>query len=211
MYIGAGDHKIIMSIKINGATSNANAEVDAISKALRVTLYDVNGVAIGPRATYDAASSAFTPGATPTDVFTLTGSGTKTIRVTRIRVSGIQTTTGNNAFFLIKRSSANTGGTSASVTAVPRDSTNAAATGTVLQYTANPTLGGTIGSVRCSRLFTPAAAAVAASDTIIWDFDDFQTGPVILRGTGQVLAVNFNGAALPAGLSLLCSITWTEE
>lgn len=200
-----------MSIKINGATSNVDAEVDATSKALRVTLYDINGVAIGPRATYDASSTSFTPAATPTDVFTITGSGTKTVRVTRIRVSGIQTTTGNNAFFLIKRSTANTVGTSASCTAIQRDTNNAAATATVLQYTANPTLGNTTGTVRASRLLNPAAAAVVNSDTIIWDFDDLQSGPVILRGTAQVLAVNFAGAALPAGLALLCSVTWTEE
>lgn len=41
---------------------------------------------------------------------------------------------------------------------------------------------------------------------------DHQTGaPITLRGVAECLAVNFNGAAVPAGLNLLITIYWTEE
>src|SRR4051794_24211894 len=47
-----------------------------------------------PKATYSASQLLFTPAATPTDVFTITGSASKTIRVTRIEVTGLATTAG---------------------------------------------------------------------------------------------------------------------
>jgi len=199
-----------MSIKINDATTNVDAEVDSVSRALRVTIYDVNGVAFGPRYTYDAATAAFTPGATPQDVFTIQGSNTKLIRVTRIRLTSVQNTAGINSWFLVRRSSANTGGTSTVITVVPRDSTQTAGTATARSYTANPTAGTLVGSIRSTKLLSPAPASVA-NDSLIWDFDDIQTNPVVLVNANETIAINFNGAALPAGLSLHCSVTWTEE
>lgn len=162
------------------------------------------------KTTYSAVVNNLTPPATPTDMVTITGSATRTIRILKVEISTLQTTAGINTFFLIKRSTADTSGTSASVTAIPHDSGDAAATATVLSYTANPTLGTTIGTVRASKLLTPASTTTQ-SGVYVWDFDDLNGKPVILRGTSQVLAVNFNGAALPSGLNVNCSIEWTEE
>jgi len=199
-----------MSVKIAGATSNVEAEVDSASRALRVTLYDINGIAVGPRYTYDAATFAFTPGATPQDVFTISGSNTKIIRITRIRMSGVQNTAGINSWYLLRRSSLNTGGISTVVTAVSRDSTQPSATAIIRQYTANPTAGTSVGLVRSGKLLIPAANSLA-SDNLIWDFDDIQTNPLVLSNDNELIAINFNGVALPAGLSIHCVITWTEE
>jgi len=160
---------------------------------------------------YAACVNSLTPPATPTDMATITGSATRTIKVTRVVFSSTQTTAGINTFFLVKRSTANSGGTSASVTAVPLDSTNPAATATVLSYTANPAaLGTAVGNVRASKLITPAPASLQNPEWI-WEFDLLNTQPVTLRGTTQVLALNFNGAALPAGLNVNVAFHWTEE
>ena len=54
------------------------------------------------KTSYSAATGAFTPPATPTDMFTITGSATRTIRVISIELSSTQTTAGVNTFFLVK-------------------------------------------------------------------------------------------------------------
>jgi len=97
--------------------------------------------------TYSAAIGALVTAGAATDIFTITGSATKTIRITRIRIGGNSTTATWHIFLGIKRSTANTGGTSTVLTRVPHDSLNAAATATIRAYTANPTLGTTVGTL----------------------------------------------------------------
>lgn len=158
---------------------------------------------------YCATSSAFTPGATPQDVFTLTGSGTKTISIRRVYLAGISSTGNVAAFFLRKRSTANSGGTSSIVTAVPRDSNNAAATAVARQYTSNPTAGTLVGDVWAGYISCPSTGVSSAGSgfTVI---ELAPNNPIILRGTSQVLALNFNGSALPAGTTLLVTFEWVE-
>lgn len=163
------------------------------------------------KATYVAASTQFSPVATATDVVTIFGSATKTIRILSVALSSVQTTAGINTWFLIKRSTANTAGTSAAITKVPLDSFYSAATATTLQYTVNPTTGTAVGNVAVTRVLSPAAASVAAAD-YTWDFTlGANLAPVVLRGTGEGLCLNFNGAAVPVGLSINVTITWIEE
>lgn len=160
--------------------------------------------------TYTAVAAAFTPPATPTDMVTLTGSATRTIRITRIEFTSTQTTAGVNTIFLVKRSTANSAGTSTALTAVSHDSSNSAATATALSYTANPTLGTTVGNIRATRVLSDAITSVSP-DVQLWEFNTLTSQSIVLRGTSQVLAINFNGAALPAGLSVTAAIEWTEE
>lgn len=215
-----------MSIIIKSGASANTMTVDSTGAA-RTTIYDTGGDAAlvttagalnvnlaestVTKLTYSAVVNNLTPPATPTDMVTITGSATKTVRVLRVELSTTQTTAGINTFFLVKRSTANSAGTSASATVIPHDSTNAAGTATVLSYTVNPTLGNTIGNIRASKLLTPAPASVQFG-IYQWDFDGRTGGQgIVLTGTSQVLALNFNAAALPAGLNVNCTITWTEE
>jgi len=200
----------------SGATTD-QWTIDATSKAGRVTIYDTAGRDLSPqsKATYSATSGAFTPPATPTDMSCIFGSASKTIRVLSCVVSGTQTTAGINMFFLVKRSTANTGGTSSTLTQVPLDANSAAGTATnVLSYTANPTLGSTVGNVRAERILCPALASVVAPvgiDLLGFSQNSLIDQPVTLRGSTQGLCVNFNGAALPAGLSMAVEWVWIEE
>lgn len=155
-----------------------------------------------------AASAPFTPGATPQDVFSITGSATRIVTVTKIALSTVQTTAGMNAWALVKRSTANTGGTSGTVVAVPTNDAFPAATAVVRQYTANPTLGTLIGNVWTGRVPSPAPATVLA-DTLMTPLNDRQS--IVLTGTTDVLALNLAGVALPAGLSVQAYVYWTEN
>jgi predicted outer membrane repeat protein len=157
--------------------------------------------------TYSAAAN-IVPAATATDVFTLTGQGTRITRIRQIILSFDATAaTSDVKVSLIKRSTANTGGTSSAVTAVPHDSTNAAALSTVLAYTANPgALGTTVGNIE-----TIFMGADAANENAIFQYGG-STGDqsIVLRSTSEVLAVNLEGAALPAGLVVRCKVKWSE-
>jgi hypothetical protein len=161
-------------------------------------------------ATYSAAATNIAPAATPTDVFTIYGSASKTVKVQRILVTGTQTTAGLVTVVLAKRSTTNTGGTSTSTTAVPNDSNNAAATATCLSYTANPTSTGTlVGNVYSAKILINKPADTTSN--IIDLIPSAMFGqPIVLRGTSQGLAVNFNSVTLTGG-SVSCTIVWTEE
>lgn len=156
---------------------------------------------------YRATSAPFTPGATPQDVFTITGSATRLVRVTAFGICTVQTTAGINSWLVNKRSTANTAGTSTAVTRVPNKTSHPAATATVLQYTANPTAGTLVGSIWSGRVVSPAPASVGVC--VGRDLDYSRYG-IELVGVGEVLAWNFGGAALPPGLSVQAVVGWEE-
>jgi hypothetical protein len=158
---------------------------------------------------FTAASAPFSPGATPQDVFTITGSATRRVQVTRFGISTVQTTAGMNAWLVVKRSSANTGGTSVLVTAVPLDDSYPAATATVRSYTANPTAGTLVGTIWSGRIASPAPATALAGT--IQDVSADRGGSITLTGTTDVLAWNLNGVALPPGVSVQAYVSWTEQ
>ena len=162
--------------------------------------------------TYSAVVTGLVPAASATDFFTITGSATKAVRVRSVGCTGTSTAAGALAVTLIERSAADTGGTSTAPTAVPLDSTDAAATATVAAYTANPSaLGTSIGAVTSGLLMTIAPASASLNGVgFSYRPDDVNQTPT-LHGTGQVLAVNAGGASFTSGASLTCRVTWTEE
>jgi hypothetical protein len=164
----------------------------------------------GRKATY-SATAVFSPTVTAaTDVFTITGSATKTVRVTKLTVFGTETTAATQIVEILKRSTANSGGTSAASTAVPHDSNSSAATATVLSYTANPTtLGTLLATIRTGRPFF-GSGATPQDPSSTYVFGDVNEQAIVLRGTGQVLAVSLNSASI-VGVSLRCWVEWTEE
>lgn len=152
----------------------------------------------------------FTPYATPTDVVGIVGSATKLVKIQKIYLSGTQTTAGINKWYLIKRSTADTGGTPSAITAVKLNSLNATAGATVQKYTAAPTTGTLVGNVRVVSALAPAPASVSPGDICIFD-GTLACQPIELRGVAEELDLNFAGAAVPAGLSIGVTIVTTEE
>lgn len=159
------------------------------------------------QATYSAAFNV-AAAASATDFALISGSATKTIYITKAIITGIQTTAGLADILLIKRSTADTGGTSTAQTAIPHDSADAAASASVLAYTANPAaLGTPVGSIR--RAFLPVAgAASVVNPVVVFDFGD-KGKPIILRGIAQQLAINLNGVTLVGG-SFDINFEWYE-
>jgi len=212
-----------MSISIVSGASSDVQTVDATSKAARVTLYDSAGreTSSQGKQTFGIASN-FTPAATPTDLVIIEGSSTKTVRVVSMVIGTTNTAAGSQAFFLIKRSAADTTGTFVSAgTPVPFDSNNAASTvNRVGHFTANPgALGTAVGTINQVRAASPVAIpATWAGIRELGDVEMMPWGPVskldqpiVLRGVAQTLAINFNGTALVAGQTHIYRIIWIEE
>jgi hypothetical protein len=164
----------------------------------------------GQKPTYAAAFIGLVPAASPTDVLTITGSATKTVKITSLRVT-VSTTAGSGILFnanLVKRSTADSAGTSTTATNVPYDSNSAAATATVKGYTANPTLGTAVGPVRAIRY--AATPASVPNQEVFMEFGTRPAQTVVLRGTSEQLCLNFGGTSITGGIADI-SIEWTEE
>jgi hypothetical protein len=207
-----------MPIKIIEATSGTDLKSFSVGseKIGTTTLVNSSGVEIFPLSdtrseNVYATTFQVTPPATPTDIITIVGSSTKTIRVKYIYINTIQTTAGINQFFLIKRSTDNTGGTSTNSTIVPNSSLFPSPTCTIRQYTANPTtLGTSVGNIRNMMIVSPAVASLINGIIEIDLTNKGNHNGIDLIGLSQVLSINFGGAALPAGLSVRGSIVFSE-
>jgi hypothetical protein len=163
------------------------------------------------KATYRYESVANVPAATPTDVLVLQGSATKTLKVKRVVLSGESTAAAQMTVSLIRRSAADTAGTSTSPTPAKADNSDAAPTGVIKLYTANPTgLGAAVATIVSRRLgLNPTGGLPAAP--VEMSFGVRNDEPIVLRGAADFLAINLGGAAVPAGGKIDIAIEWTEE
>lgn len=166
------------------------------------------------RSTYTAGILALVPAASATDIITLTGSATTTVRVVYSACSGISTAAGTTPLVALTRSTADTGGTSSTITPVSNDPNNPAPTAVLKSYTANPgALGTLVANGRAGWLTTGTAASSGLqAGPLEWSFGDEQSDQeIVLRGATAQFALNSNGVSWPAGTSLYCSVSWTEE
>jgi hypothetical protein len=164
--------------------------------------------------TFSAVSPNFAPGATPEDVFEVIGATDVFMRVLRMGIATIQTTAGNNLWYIRKRSTLNSGGTPVVVPPIPHDSDDSAPNGTSNHYTLAPTADGTlVGDVWGGRVNSPAAATAGVGGLIGVEVDFIRMfgKPIVLRSASQSIAWSFNNVALPAGLTCIAYATWTEE
>lgn len=173
----------------------------------------ISAVGIIAKATYSASFTALAPAASATDFATITGNANTTVKVTHVDCTGIATTEGIATVELLTRSTANTGTAAANPVAVPHDSNDAASQAAVATYTTNPSVLGTlVGPIRYGKLLLPlATSTVTIPSPVSWDFGNFGSEPIVLRGATAVLALNGAAATFPAGTALSCSFTWTEQ
>jgi hypothetical protein len=161
--------------------------------------------------TYKYSSLGNTPAAAPTDIFTITGSATKVVRVTKIVISGAATTAGDLNPLIIRRSAADTGGTSTAPALLARDTLNTAATAVLALYTVSPTgLGTVVGTVDSCRLFLQVVTA-GPPDVCGFTYGINDDQLMTLRGPTDILAVNFAGATLPSGATVDIDVELTES
>lgn len=164
--------------------------------------------------TYTASIAALTPAASATDIFTITGSATKTIWIRSFGCTGTSTAAASQIVSAFIRGVVDTSGTSTAPTVMNLDSADPAGTATVAAYTANPTIAstGTFGIVATGLLTTVAPASVNSGAGLF--FQENSTDlirPITLHGTSQQLALNLGGASIASGGSLTCTVTWTEH
>lgn len=170
----------------------------------------------GYRATYTAGLTNYTPFASTTDILTISGSATKTIRIWKIHISGSNPSS-NILYdvYLIRRSALNTGGTPTTQTAVKHDTLNPTATAVVTSYATAPTLGASAGTLNQSMLFVSTLSKGGDTPVQPMNYVEFKFGengrcqPLTLRGVNEAIAINFNGVTINANLEV--DIEWTEE
>jgi hypothetical protein len=167
----------------------------------------------GRRATYRASTSITPIAASAEPLFLVTGSSTKTVRITRLKVS-VYCTTGTAlpaTLTLIKFSSI-TGGTPAALTKVPIDSNSAAATATVATYAGGlPTANTPVGNVEIGFLqwVTGGAAVAQPTSTIDWDFGSKNGSAIVLRGTSQFLGFELSSIGTTPIMQI--TVEWVED
>lgn len=171
-------------------------------------------VTLSENETYSAVATSVAVAASPTDIFTITGSASKVIRVKRVAVSATATSDANALVSLVKRSTANSGGTATTRTRVPHDNLNNPVTAVVRSYTANPTLGTSVGIIDAHTVPIGVVAPSSNNPTASNQHELFQSSAkgqdIVLRGTGDVLAINLNATTIAGGL-FHCSVEWSEE
>lgn len=196
----------------SGATSDL-LTVDPTSKAIFASRYQTSELLwMESYNIYSAVQIKTGASGFASDNFSIYGSGTKTISVLRI-LFGISSEAGSDfsqTIAIIKRSTANSGGTPTTLTNVPLDSNEPAATATVTKYSGNPTLGTTVGTVwrgkvQCGQLGDAGIDSAAISFNV--DFVKMFGKPVLLRGSNQGLGLNFGSNALQ---DCQASFIWAE-
>ena len=171
------------------------------------------------KTTYSAAFIGLVPAASATDVICLAGSATKTVKLIGVRLSGSAGTLVSLPITLVRRVSADTGGTAGSTTAnpantiSPRDTNNATATAVPIAYTANPTIVDTAPTyLDSAELTLPVTSAGTSITPLVFDYERVSnlTQPVTLRGVAAQACLNFNAVSVSSGV-LNGTLTWTEE
>lgn len=161
-------------------------------------------------ATYSAGAASYTGYASPTDFFSIKGSATKTISIINIRLSGYATANNNIPVALLKRSTADTGGTPTTLTNVPLDSIFPTATATIVTYAAAPTVGTLVGALCACQVELPSTSGVGGT-IMEWNFNRNGASPLVLRGANEMVALNAYGVSFPAGTNLNITVTWIEQ
>ncbi len=162
----------------------------------------------GSKATYSVGVKAFTPVATATDFWTIVGSATKTGRLLRLKITGVANAAISEDIQLIKRTTANSGGTAAQPAIMQHDSNDAAPTCVVNTYSVNPTTGTGAGVGRSEKL---NLGVTGSAGSIEWDWTTRNGKGLVLRGIAEAYCLNYGGAAIPAGMLIDIDCEFSEE
>jgi hypothetical protein len=187
----------------------AQAQVPGVNSALN-TVFTLTYDNSTMKPTYSATGTG--PIATnSTDVCSLGGSATKTIKVRRIILSGGATAVVTDPVAIIKRGTALNNAGSAVMAQIAYDSANSAGTATLAEFysTAPATLGTVVGMI-ADPYFTYSNYTTGISNGSQQLYYGEFGSPIVLRGVLQSINVNHNASA-PAGAFITCTFEWTEE
>lgn len=139
----------------------------------------------------------------------MTGSATMTIRIKKI-LMWAQCATKFFAELTLGRATAVSGGTPNAMTAGKHDKTFPAATATIQNYTAAAVAGTGFTAFDGRILGISAPSASMICQPCEWDWCLNNDGPMVLRGTGDVLKIYNNTLTLGTG-TYGCMVEWEED
>lgn len=146
------------------------------------------------------------------DTLVLSGNASNVVRVTRVEAApGAETTAASDVIVtVLKRTTADTGGTAAAQTPAQYDSASAPSASVLNLYSAAPTPGTGI-QIRGGALYKAISGTpTIEQNPIQWQFgDDGAHAPVVLRGIAQQVAINLSAPF--TGGSAVLTIEWTES
>lgn len=151
------------------------------------------------------SASATQAQASAGDVFVLPGNATNTVYITRVILSCEQTTAGLVTLQILKRSTADTSGTSSNITVVPDDSKYSAGVSVPKAYSVVPTTGTLIGALDSNYLGCMATGTAASNDIYVMDR---RSKPIPLHGTAEQLVVSVPAAT---GGTYAVKLEWYEQ
>ena len=193
-----------------------NTTIPALTAAQTVAIQtDVTGAQAvnteGRKQTYRVGVVAFTPIASATaPTISITGSATKTVRITRI-VFSASAATGTISDVQLRRYSALSGGTANSQAAnvAKMDTNNAAQTAVVNQWSAAATTATSAGILNAKRYELVTAAVSVQPGEIEWKSGDDNGQAFVLRGTGDFIGLMISAVGTTPLAD--CWVEWTEE
>lgn len=225
---GTGVQRVTLANDSTGivALTTGAATIGALTANQSVNQTQVNGVAVttglavfgtGTQAVTQTAEQSYTAvgnitlAATPGDIFTLVGSATKTVRIRRILIGGVATAAGTINVQILRRSTADTGGTFVDQGEWPLDTNNNAATANAGYYTANPTKGTLAAQISYRSLTLSTAASSAVPEVPMeatWGAAGAQA--FVLRGVNDFMAIDLVGQTVTGGV-VQVTVEWTES
>lgn len=146
------------------------------------------------------------------DFFTITGSNQVTVYVYEMDITLTAGTSAPRMLQVARRKTANSGGTSSTVTSVARDRRSPDAAATVRSYTdvqastsfVAGTLVGYVWSQHVQQLATNTTGGAQPYTAVVFD------PPLVLRGANELLAFNFSAGAAAAGNKVLAGVKFSE-
>jgi hypothetical protein len=202
---------LVASVAVAPAQSQTSQSNCTLAGCIQA--YTQNGIQSFVR-TFKASLSNQLPAAAATDFLTITGSSTRTVRVTKIVVSGAATSAGSILTAVIRRGAVDTTVGATLVAVASRDTQNGGNAAALNVYTVNPTLGNTAsagaGTLDTCRLFLQTATA-GSPDVCAFTYGVNDDQLTVLRGTTDQLAVNLQGSTIPSGGTIDIDVEWTEE
>lgn len=146
------------------------------------------------------ASTSFAGSSTTINAH-MPGNATNTVLVTDITYSCTQTTAGILTITINKTSAASTGGTAATMTAIPDDSNYSAAVSVAQSFTGTgPTVGTPVGQVDALKVGCGATTSVNND----FYYLNLRQKPIVLRGVAQTLEIGSGGAITGGNVT----VTW---
>jgi hypothetical protein len=159
--------------------------------------------AVSPRKTFSVAAVFQAAVGGATDIFTILGSASGIVYVTKATFTATQTTASTGDLTLVLRSTANSGGSSSVIAPVPHLSTDSNIA-TTRAYTANPSTGYFVGYIYGEKYHVPTTTGYAYP--WVWEADEY-CKPIALINQNYSLSINLIGRAM-AGNSVCCAFEY---